>query len=415
MEYNSSQLAAINSEEDKVIIKAPAGSGKTSSIVGAIYKYREEHPTDKIVAITFTKKAAAELKNRINLLNIEISTIHSWSLRRLNILASEYNFTVSLLEDSVIKDILLRLCKLRHQYYLNQYQLFSFVMGNYNIDIDDKIRRVFESIYLDYKKFKQKNLLYDFTDLPQYLADKLNEYDERIVDIDAIFVDEFQDVDPVQLGVFDVVDAKKKVYIGDPLQSIYQFRGAIEEVFDSLDDFTEYSLDTNYRSYQEIIDYASTVNKTARELNARRNIVDFLDINWYESSDIICKRGNGGKIYLSKDIGNCTELVSDTPCSEVLTVKSLLMDPNTQILCRGNKQVKKLQAQGIENVSTIHQAKGLEYNNVILTDFPIDGDEERNVAYVGMTRAKNVLCLIQFEVLLYVVCSEGISTTKKLF
>ena len=415
MEYNLSQLAAINSKEDKVIIKAPAGSGKTSSIVGAVYKYREEHPNDKIVAITFTRKAAAELKNRINLLNVEISTIHSWSLRRLNALAAEYNFVVSLLEDDVIKDILLRLCKLRRQYYLNQFQLFSFIMGNYNIDIDDKIRRIFESIYLDYKKFKQKNQLYDFTDLPQYLADKLNEYDERIVDIDALFVDEFQDIDPVELSVFDVVDAKKKVFIGDPLQSIYQFRGSLEEVFDSLEDFTEYTLDVNYRSYQEIIDYARTVNDVARELNARHNLVDFLDINWSAPSDIICERGNGGKIYLSKDVGHCVEITKDEPCSEVLIVSKLLADPHTQILCRGNKQVKKIQAQGVENVSTVHQAKGLEYDNVILTNFPIDGDEERNVAYVGMTRAKNVLCLIDFDVLLYVICSEGISTSKKLF
>ena len=130
MEYNLSQLAAINSKEDKVIIKAPAGSGKTSSIVGAVYKYREEHPNDKIVAITFTRKAAAELKNRINLLNVEISTIHSWSLRRLNALAAEYNFVVSLLEDDVIKDILKKLCKLRRQYYLNQFlKLYSHTHG----------------------------------------------------------------------------------------------------------------------------------------------------------------------------------------------------------------------------------------------------------------------------------------------
>ena len=418
MNYNLNQQRAIDAKDTNMIIKAPAGSGKTSTIVGAIEAYRKNNPQDKIVAITFTRKAAGELQERIKLLNIEISTIHSWSYRRLQQLAAEYNFSVNLLEDDVIKEILKKLCKLRKQHYINQFQLFSYVMGNYNIDIDDKVRKTFETILSDYIKFKRKNMLYDFTDLPQYLYDKLKDYDERVVDIDALFVDEFQDVDPVQLEIFGLVDAKKKVYIGDPLQSIYQFRGAIEEVFDDLEGFTEYNLDVNYRSYQEIIDYASTVNGAARIANEDGDIIEPADIQYFEPSDIVCERGKGGKVFIIDDIGSCNCITDGNdfrPYSDILTIQSLLTQSGTQILCRSNKQVKKLQAQGIENVSTIHQAKGLEYNNIILVNFPIDNDEERNIAYVGMTRAKNNLCVINFEILLYIICSEQITTTKKLF
>ena len=92
-----------------------------------------------------------------------------------------------------------------------------------------------------------------------------------------------------------------------------------------------------------------------------------------------------------------------------------MKDKHTQILCRTNRQVKKIQSFGIDNVSTIHQAKGLEFDNVILTDFPIDCDEELNVAYVAMTRAKNTLCTIRFEVLCYIICNENIESSKKLF
>ena len=415
MNYNLNQLKAINATDDDMIIRAPAGSGKTSTIIGAIEQYSKDHPNDKIVAITFTRKAAGELQDRMKLLNTEISTIHSWSYRRLQLLSAEYNFTISLLEDDVIKDVLKKLCKIRHQYYLNQFQLFSYVMGNYNIDIDDKLKRTFETIRNDYIKFKRKNGFYDFTDLPQYLYDKLTDYDERIVDIDAFFVDEFQDVDPVQLEIFKLVDAKKKVYIGDPLQSIYQFRGAVEEVFDNLDGFTEYNLDVNYRSYQEIIDYASTVNQVAREVNDTGGILEFANIDYIEPSDIKCERGQGANIYIINEYGTCYNIPMDSNISDTLTIKRLLSDSQTQVLCRSNKQVKKLLAQGIENVSTIHQAKGLEYKNVILVEFPISDDEERNIAYVGMTRAKDNLCIINFDILLCIVCAEQITTTKKLF
>ena len=76
-QYNEKQLIAINAPEPNIIITAHPGSGKTFSIVGAIHKYYEEHPNDHIVAITFTKKGAADLSTRIDVPGVEVSTIHS--------------------------------------------------------------------------------------------------------------------------------------------------------------------------------------------------------------------------------------------------------------------------------------------------------------------------------------------------
>ena len=80
------------------------------------------------------------------------------------------------------------------------------------------------------------------------------------------------------------------------------------------------------------------------------------------------------------------------------------------ILCRKNKEVKALQKLGYENVSTVHQAKGLEYDNVILTDFEVEGLEDINIAYVAMTRAKNRLLLVDFGRLL-----ETMATIQDIF
>lgn len=705
MEFNEKQLIAIESDSPHKVIVAPAGSGKTSTIVGAILRYRKLHPDDHIVAITFTRKASAELKQRIGIEdNIEISTIHSWAWRELQRLADEYNFKVQLLEENAIKDILKQICKLKHQYYLNQFQLYSYVMGNYNVDVDENIKKTFEYIRTEYIKFKQKNKLYDFTDLPNYLYDKLTEYYQTIRTIDALFVDEFQDIDPVQYDLFTLVEAKEKCYIGDPAQCqpvgtkillrggiiknienvqvgdsivyydqkqgyacgltgishnaihkhitaishreynndflititssegkqssytsnhrtfiklnnigekhivylmcdsnyrfrvgkigltkgsdgvnawrkkmkdegcekiwilkifntdheakveeakisytygipqicwqlnkvkwtkeeidyiyqdiniynnakiclqnynldirfplldnsidwlaknhfaenacaeiyainiipeymscliygsktshnnkhfdkiikvnkeyitdpitvysletegntyvadsiithncIYQFRGSVEAVFEKLDGFDFYSLDINYRSYQEILDYASTLREEGLEQISYHGIIELCDIEELDRSPITCIRGKGGNVYKIPCIGECSNLTDDRPCSDILIVKTLFADKNTQVLCRANKQVKKLQALGIENVSTIHQAKGLEYDNVILVDFPCDNLEELNIAYVGATRAKNNLCIVNYEVLLYIICQENITSNRKLF
>lgn len=66
------------------------------------------------------------------------------------------------------------------------------------------------------------------------------------------------------------------------------------------------------------------------------------------------------------------------------------------ILCRTNKQVKAIQELGFTNVSTIHQAKGLEYDNVVVVDTEIDCLEDLNVAYVALTRAKDSMLVINF-------------------
>ena len=62
-------------------------------------------------------------------------------------------------------------------------------------------------------------------------------------------------------------------------------------------------------------------------------------------------------------------------------------------MCRSNKQVKAIESMGYRNVSTVHQAKGLEYNNVIVLDMELTTEEEVNIAYVACTRAQNGLMI----------------------
>lgn len=161
------------------------------------------------------------------------------------------------------------------------------------MDITDNYRRTLNALEERYIAYKRENGLYDFTDYPLYLYDVLETYNETITKIDALFVDEFQDVDTVQFDVFTKVDARKKFFIGDIWQSIYGFRGADGEAFTKLEDFKQYKLKFNYRSYQEIIDYATTVYEELLDsADEQENYIT--SVNFCLPSKIDCDRGYGG-------------------------------------------------------------------------------------------------------------------------
>ena len=75
----------------------------------------------------------------------------------------------------------------------------------------------------------------------------------------------------------------------------------------------------------------------------------------------------------------------------IYTILSDFLARKPYILCRTNKQVKLIQELGYKDVSTIHQAKGLEYPNVVVVNFPTYTEEDKNIMYVACTRAQNGL------------------------
>jgi len=405
--FNENQRKAIQSNENSIIILAPAGSGKTTTLVGAIEEYKNRYPEASVAAITFTRKAAEELMNRlIGYEKIRISTIHSWAYNELMKLSDyvakhfpDNTFKVKLLEEDRIKEILKEIIYRRGYRYLNMFQLYSFIMGNYNIDVPASIKKVFESVRVEYIEYKEMYKLYDFTDLPQYLLDKLNDYDANIEGIDAMFVDEFQDVDDVQLELFNRTDCVKRFYIGDPRQSIYQFRGATPDVLKKLSGFKTHNLDINYRSYQEIIDFARTI-----QVMAMSEYVNFAVQQESWASDIACIKGYGGEVYSLNSSGNAYK-INDYIRQDGYEKVKYMLEYEPMILCRTNKQVRAIKKTGYQKVSTIHQAKGLEYPNVIVSQFDIDPKvpEEVNVAYVAMTRAENRLMVADFQQLHYMM------------
>lgn len=398
---DDSQAAAVKSDAEKILLRAPAGSGKTNSLINAIINHRYEYINDRICAITYTRAARAEMEARLqeaNIFDVEVTTIHVWSRNLLNELAIKYGFKVNILEAPKIKFILREIIddylKTSKLHSINIDIVYSFITGNKNMDVTERYARALQAIERRYIQYKRLNVLYDFTDYPLYLYDMLVLYDEYINDIDALFIDEFQDVDATQFKIFERVNCRKKFAVGDAWQSIFQFRGADGEVFKKAKDFTEYKLRHNYRSYQEIIDYACKVYiNFADDLEYCEHYIG--EIMTKRPSGIECARGQGGFVYVINPYGRAVRIHMDkTDKIEPQVAFEDMLKRNPMILCRTNKQVKALQGLGYFNCSTIHQAKGLEYNDVIVADMMIPDMETLNVAYVALTRARNRVLVV---------------------
>ena len=344
------------------------------------------------------------LENKVY--DIEVTTIHVWARNLLEKFSIKYGFKIDILTESQIKVILNDLVKYyknktrKYNLKMNVEIIYSFIMGNKNMDVTDAYKNILKAIEDLYLKYKKDNHLYDFTDFPNYLYDVVEAYNEEITGIDALFVDEFQDVDLTQFKLFDKVKCSEKFYIGDEWQSIYMFRGADGEVFDRTlqkENFELINLKYNYRSYQVIIDYASTI------YNYQPNFLS--DLNWINESDIKCVRGEGGSVVVIEEdspralIMKSADIEGITCSAEVAVEDMLNMNP--MILCRTNRQVKGLQELGWTNVSTVHQAKGLEYNNVIVIDMKTKEQEDLNIAYVAITRARDNVMVISYGDLYY--------------
>lgn len=396
---NQHQWDAVTAEEPNILVIAGAGSGKTFTLIQAVVNYRKNHPNDGISVITYTRAATAELKMRLAALgvtDVDITTIHVWSRVHLQNLAEKYTFRIKVMEQPKIMEILQDLIS-KHPTPVKPEILYLYISGNKKMDVSENYLRSLDALNKRYIKFKRLNELYDFTDYPLYLLSKLKQYGERITNIGGLFVDELQDVDEDQFEIFKLVDAKKKFFIGDPKQSIYIFRGADMEIFEKLEKFNYKTLKVNYRCYQEIFDYANTAYVwLSDKLGFSKNLL-ISEIKYPEPSDTVCIRGKGGEVFIMNPFG-ITEKIGFGEVKTLETFEKFMTnEPQPMILCRTNKQVKWIEELGYHNVSTVHQAKGLEYEWVIVIDEVIKDKEDLNVAYVAMTRAENGLFVANFQ------------------
>jgi DNA helicase-2/ATP-dependent DNA helicase PcrA len=294
-ELNDEQRRAVCCVEGPVLIVAGAGSGKTRVLTSRVAYILATQPDARILALTFTKKAAGEMKERIiamvgdrSVRRVVMGTFHAVFVRFLReyaeFLGYPQNFTIydtsdsqsaikaclkeMGLDDKIYKprDVLSRISKAK-----NNLITVSAYLGSPEIQHEDYLgkRPRLGEVYQRYQeKLKQSGVM-DFDDILLNMNFLLRDNPEALHAIAGrfthILVDEYQDTNAAQYLILKklALPHHNLCVVGDDSQSIYAFRGAkIENILHFKKDYPEcklFRLERNYRSTQVIVDAANSV------------------------------------------------------------------------------------------------------------------------------------------------------------
>ena len=290
---NDKQKEAVLHVDGPCLVIAGAGSGKTRVLTTRIANLIENGiPSYNILAITFTNKAAKEMKDRLERIvpdnNAFVGTFHSLGVRIIRenapLLGLDKTFSIVDSDDvvSIIKKIMKDKgldTKLTSPAYIrnkisnikNEMLSSNDIAKFYNTPQD----KVAEQVYYEYIEVLKKNNAVDFDDLlrlPVQLfiehSEVLESYQDRFK---YILIDEYQDTNEVQYKLSKLLAKKyKNIFIvGDPDQSIYMFRGAnFRNILNFEKDYSNalvIPLEQNYRSTKYILDAANSVIKKNKE------------------------------------------------------------------------------------------------------------------------------------------------------
>ena len=450
------QLDCVLNEEEAILVIAGAGAGKSLTIIGKVRylieaKYLEQK---EILCISFTKKSAQKLKDdlyKTYQYNINVCTFHKLALTILKdgglnfslnnddtliYLVDEffdhliYNFPnimklvvtyffnsknkkyedISLIKIKQLKNTIICFINLYKANISSKKTLISF-LGKVEAK-DYPLLVLIIVIYHMYNIEMKANNEIDFNDLIVLATKHIQKFGLKR-NYKYIIIDEYQDTSVIRVNLIKEIINKsgsKLMAVGDDFQSIYKFSGCKIETFLNFSTYFSYSkkyfIKNNYRNNQEIVDVAgSFVMKNKKQLKkkitAHKSLIKPIKIIYYENQ---------------RETFN-------------ILIKFLIKEKKDHILIlgRNNKDLFKLvnSYEDLKNYSlhlnylTVHKAKGLEEENIIIINlendimgFPnklqfnniikliyeedenIKFEEERRLFYVALTRTKNYAYLL---------------------
>jgi DNA helicase-2/ATP-dependent DNA helicase PcrA len=299
-ELNKQQLEAVKYIDGPLAVFAGAGSGKTRVITYKIaYLLSLGISIDNILAVTFTNKAANEMKERLEKLlgisvkNLWIGTFHSICLKILrmfgNSLGIRNNFVIFDEEDSlslvkeVMKELNIDIKKINPKAVFNAIsdsKINLVTCQEYsNFRDSNYFSKIVSSVYSLYEEKITQNNALDFDDLIVKTVDLFKENKDVLSSFQEmfkyIFVDEYQDINYAQYMFIKLLSngSNKITIVGDDDQSIYSFRGANPSImFKFGEEFPEakiIKLEQNYRSTENILSVANSVVNNNKNRNKK--------------------------------------------------------------------------------------------------------------------------------------------------
>jgi len=459
--YNDEQKKAIISNNENILCIAGAGSGKTTALTKRIEFLVKYCGVDskKILAITFTRKAKQEMINRLKELNVNevnVETFNSFCegiLRKYGQLIYGRSVKVMNYGDKIFAlNRVLDNINLKREEAVDKYfsvaqkrtktkeQLFNIFLNDcffileyfklknldfydFSEDAEDKHKDGAKMMYTICKSLREHIFRAGLRDYSDQILDALKflkDNKEFIPEFEHLLVDEYQDVNAMQIELLEVLNGKSFFCVGDPRQSIFGWRGSdINYILDFEKKYSNceiISLVKNYRSHKKIIDF----------INESINDMGLPDLeSWYEEKGDI----------------EILEFDSENEEMKFVVEKILKSDISREevfVLARTNRQLNELSKMmsliGIKHVvrseekirmpeagegeitlATVHAIKGLESKVVFIigcnelnfpcknSDHPViemikienydKEEEEKRLFYVALSRAKEKLYL----------------------
>ena len=316
---NEKQKEAVINTKGPMLILAGAGSGKTKVLTTKVaYLIENENVSpDNILAITFTNKAAKEMKERIYsfvggyAFKIQISTFHSFGLKIIKenhkLLGYESNFTILDADDSlsiikkIVKDNNIDSNKFNPKAIKNTISSCKNEMidaSSYSKFVHTPFDEVVKTVYEKYERSLKINNAMDFDDLLILPLKLFNEYPNILQEYQEkykyVFIDEYQDTNEPQYILSKMISAKYRniTVVGDADQAIFTWRGAnYKNILNFEKDYKETKtvlLEENYRSTKTILNAANNViknNKIRKEKNLWTENEEGEKITYYKAFD----------------------------------------------------------------------------------------------------------------------------------
>lgn len=294
---NEYQKAAVFDESSACLVNANVGSGKTTVLITKVMylHYEKQIPYEKMVVLTFTNKAADEIKERLYALEPEIAeeqlwgfgTFHSVCLTMLKKMLPVENlgYTKEFMvmdpdEELEMAEQLILTYQLKIKYKNRLKKRLEQKNSKYQDDID-KLK-----VLLKEEKRRQDKMTFD--KLLENTCNLMKMSEQKMDDISWIIVDEVQDSDEKQLELIDCLKKPQTCFfaVGDPNQVIYSWRGSAFHIFYQLKtkyQATELTLPVNYRSSSEILAVARCFMQQGGNLQGGRESGDKIQIrNMYD-------------------------------------------------------------------------------------------------------------------------------------
>lgn len=438
MELDRTQRIIVESNSRKIVVVAGAGSGKTAVLTQRIrhlVQVKGVSPSD-ITAITFTNMAADEMKERLSdIKGIEdmfVGTIHSFANRILKDDGRYYKILTDDLYSEIVQELIDKYCTyLKKERFIEYVDLvYRYKRGEANVSRDD-VTHFFESEeiweyellnreYVDDTELSYPESVYTvcrkrgiitFDELIIKARASLNNYGS----IRYLFVDEYQDVGNLEDNFIRSLEADNVFLVGDDWQSIYGFKGANVAIFKDYvqsKDWKVYHLNNNYRNSVGVSEFAQKIIGEVDNRLDKRVVIKNLDKGNVRVDEKKSLEMHLNGIKMSKKYNKWFILTRTRKDLNVVLDKCKEVGLPALTFSKSDfslEEMRELMSQNVVKVLTVHASKGLEADNVLLYgNFPVKMEksgcedprkrerkfEERRIMYVGVTRAKNRIVVL---------------------